>query len=339
MKLTGSAAAAFCQSPDAACLGVLLHGPDAGLLALRRQDLVRAVTEGDDLRLARVEPGELRSDPALLDTAIRSQGFFPGRRAVLVEEARDGLAKTIAAGLEMATAEDAFLIVTGSGLTAKSALRKLFDESKNLISLGFYPDAPDAAEISRALEAAGLSTGLTEGAERHLLALAAAMDPGSFHQLIEKIAVFAMGKTAPLEEEDLLVLGPAAVDAELDRLVAVVAEGRPGEVGILLRRLTGSGVSPIQMLLALGRHFRQIMALSSAPDGVEAALGRLRPPAFGDRRRSLGRQAAQWGPRATEAVRLLFETDRRLRSAGAKPDLALVERCLLRLAMMAAPRR
>lgn len=321
------------------CIGALLHGPDAGLLALRRQDLVRAITEGDDLRLTRVEPGELRSDPATLDTALRSQGFFPGRRAVLVEEARDGLAKTISAGLEMATQEDGFLIVTGTGLTAKSALRKLFDSDKQLISLSFYPDTPDAAEISRTLQAAGLKAGLTEEAERHLLGLASAMDPGSFHQLIEKIAVFATDRSEPLEEADLMLLGPAAVDAELDRLVTVVAEGRPGEIGVVLRRLTGSGVSAIQVLLALGRHFRQLMALVSAPDGVEAALGRLRPPAWGDRRRSLGRQAAQWGPRAAEATQLLFETDRRLRSAGTKPDLALVERCLLRLAMMAAARR
>jgi DNA polymerase-3 subunit delta len=73
-----------------------------------------------------------------------------------------------------------------------------------------------------------------------------------------------------------------------------------------------------------------------APDGIEAALNRLRPPAFGPRRSALAAQARLWGPKRLEAAnRLLFQTDRGLRAPGDRPDRALVERCLIRLALMA----
>jgi DNA polymerase-3 subunit delta len=93
------------------------------------------------------------------------------------------------------------------------------------------------------------------------------------------------------------------------------------------------------MLIATGRHFRQLLGLAVATDGVEAALGRLRPPVFGPRRRALAAQARRWGPIQLEAAnRILFQADRTLRSPGVRPDRALVERCLIRLAMIGARR-
>jgi hypothetical protein len=64
--------------------GALLHGPDAGLVALRRRQLVNFLTDGDDLRLTRLEPGVAQKDPAGIDAALRARGFFPGRRVVLI---------------------------------------------------------------------------------------------------------------------------------------------------------------------------------------------------------------------------------------------------------------
>ncbi|MEM6905408.1 MAG: DNA polymerase III subunit delta [Pseudomonadota bacterium] len=339
MKLAGSAASGFCRAPDPGVAGALLHGPDGGLVALRRQELVAALTEGDDLRLARIGAAEARKDPAAVGDALRARGFFPGRRVVLVEDAKDGLAKTLDAVLEGATEEDAFLVVTATGLAARSALRKLFEGGRSLISMAFYPDAPDGPAVERAFAAAGGRAGLTPDAARALADLGAGMDPGSFHQLIEKISVFSLDQVEPLDEAAVLGQGPASVETELDRLIDAAAEGQAGQVGVLLRRLGTAGVTPVSVIIAAGRQFRQLMGVAHAPDGVEAGLGRLRPPAFGPRRRALGRQASLWGPRIDGALGLIYEADRRLRTPGALPEMAVVERCLLRLAMMAAARR
>jgi DNA polymerase-3 subunit delta len=316
-------------------IGALLHGPDAGLVALRRRELVDFLTEGDDLRLTRLEPAAAQKDPAGIDAALRARGFFPGRRVVLIEGARDALAgslKEIAAGIGP---EDAFLVVTAPSLTARSALRRLFEGAGGLASLGLYPEPPGEAELAGLLRRAGLGGRLTPEAGQDLAAVASQIDRGALTQLIEKIAVFALDNDESLDQEALAPLLPLAADSDLDRLVAAVAEGRSEAVGPLIGRLATAGIGAAGMLIAAGRHFRQLLGLAVARDGIEHALGRLRPPAFGPRRRALAVQARRWGPgRLETANRLLFQADRTLRSPGNRPDRALVERCLIRLAMM-----
>jgi DNA polymerase-3 subunit delta len=342
VKLAGAQAAAFCARPDGALRGALLHGPDSGLVALRRRQLVNFLTESDDLRLSRLEPGAAQKDPAEIDTAMRARGFFPGRRVVLIEGARDTLAgplKSILAGMESGdrVSEDAFLVVTAASLTARSALRKLFETAGGLVSLGLYPEPPSEAELAALLDQAGLKCGLTEAAAQDLATVAAQTDRGSLLQLIEIVSVFSLNREAPLDSEALAPLLPATTDSALDRLVVAVAEGRAEAVGPLISRLVAAGVGAAGMLIATGRHFRQLLGLATARDGIDAALGRLRPPAFGPRRQALAAQSRRWGPgRLESANRLLFHADRTLRSAGSRPDRALVERCLIRLAMMVA---
>jgi len=336
LKLTGARAAAFCARPDQTLTGALLHGPDDGLLALRRRELVAALTGGDEMRLSRLDPAAAQKDPAGIDAALRARGFFPGRRVVLIEGARDALAGPFGQILPVIGPEDAFLVVTAAGLAARSALRKLFEGAPALASLGLYPDVPGAAELEDLLARAGMRCGIDPAAVEELAACAAESDRGTLDQLVQKIAVFCLDRTAPLDVQTLRGLLPVARETELDRLVMAVADGRAEAVGPLIGRLAGSGTGGAAVLIAAGRHFRQLLALAAAPDGIEAALGRLRPPAFGPRRQALATQARRWGATHLEtANRLLFQADRSLRSPGERPDRAMVERCLIRLAMMA----
>ncbi|TMV69458.1 DNA polymerase III subunit delta, partial [Thioclava sp. BHET1] len=70
--------------------------------------------------------------------------------------------------------------------------------------------------------------------------------------------------------------------------------------------------------------------------GPAAGLARVRPPVFGPRRDRMQRQAQTWGMRRLEqALSMLLETDLALRSSRPAPQMALVERMLIRLAMLA----
>jgi len=161
VKLAGARAAAFCAKPGAELTGALLHGPDTGLVALRRCELVDGLTEGDDLRLTRLEPAVALKDPAGIDAALRARGFFPGRRVVLIEGARDTLAGPLKGILAGIGPEDAFFVITASRLAARSALRRLFEGAGGLAALGLYPEPPDQAELAGLLRNAGLGGGLT----------------------------------------------------------------------------------------------------------------------------------------------------------------------------------
>lgn len=326
MRISSAAAAGFCRAPDPAVIAVLLYGSDAGLVALRRQELVRSVTEGDEMRLTRLDAAEARKDPAAIDEAARARGFFPGRRVVLIERATDGLAKPLATILEAVEPEDALLVVEADSLPARSALRKLFETGRTLAAVALWPEPPDAGELGRRLRAAGLGAGLTAEAEADLVEAASVMDAGPLEQLIQTLAVYGLDREEPLGADELAALLPARAESGTDRLIAAVAAGEVGTLGPVVRRLVAAGVTPTTMLIQTGRHFRQLLGLA-ARNGP-APRGRV-----GER---MAAEARRWGTaRLERAVRTLYAADRTLRSPGRRPDLAMVERALIRVAMMA----
>ncbi|MEK6217060.1 MAG: DNA polymerase III subunit delta, partial [Boseongicola sp.] len=154
MKLSTRDATAYFAKPDPAKTGLLIYGADAMRVALRRQEVIKALigAEGEDeMRLARIAAADLRKDPALLLDAVKAQGFFPEPRVAFVEGASDGLAATIGEALADWKDGDAQVIVTAGQLNARSKLRKQFEEHRNAFATGIYDDAPSRDEIERAL--------------------------------------------------------------------------------------------------------------------------------------------------------------------------------------------
>ncbi len=126
-----------------------------------------------------------------------------------------------------------------------------------------------------------------------------------------------------------------AVEAGVDDVINVVAEARAQEIGPILSRLRDQGVTPVSLSISATRHFRTLHAAAADPGGPGAGIGKLRPPVFGPRRDRMVRQAQAWGTRRLEsALALLIDADLTLRSASQAPDMAVMERTLIRLAMM-----
>ena len=334
MRLSGAAVAHYLARPDPDAAGLLIHGADAGRVSrARREGLGALLGPGADeeMRLARIAGAELRRDPAALQDAMRAGGFFPGPRAVLVEEATDGLAPVIADALAARAPGDAQIWATAALLPARSRLRKLFEGHPSARSAALYDDPPTRAEVEGALRGAGLAA--EPDALARLEGLAAEMGPGAFARLVETLALYRHGEDGPATEADVAAVAPASGTAAPDALVAAAAEGRAEAIAPLVRRLAAQGSGAVALTVAAGRHFRAVHAAAALPGGVAA----LRPPVHGPRRDALARQARRWGvARAEEALGILADTDLALRSAGARaPEMALVERALIRIAMLA----
>lgn len=338
MKLAPRDLPGFLARPDPACPAILLYGPDAMRVALRRRALADAITgpqSEEEMRLTRIAATDLRKDPAALGDALKATGFFPGPRAVVLEDAGDGLAPVVAAALEDWQPGDAVLVVTAGVLAARSALRKLFEAHRAARAAAIYADPPSRAEVEAALTRAGLSRP-AEDAMADLLALARVLDPGDFGQTVEKLALYCHGQAAPASAADVAAVAPASTEAALDEALDLVAEARLDALAPVLRRLAAQGLGPVAVVIAAGRHFRRLHAAAADPRGAEAALMRARPPLFGPRRDRLARQARAWGVRRLEdALHLLNDADLTLRSASPGPPGAVMERALIRLAWMA----
>ena len=337
MKLTGAQATRYLARPDPAHPALLIFGADGGAVALRRQQAVAALVgpAGEaEMRLTRLAGADLRRDAAALSDAMRAQGFFPGHRVVLVDDATDGLAATFAAALAEWTAGDAQIVATcGQQLPAKSPLRAVFEGHRAAVCIGLYDDPPTEAEIAAELARAGLPRP-QPAAAAELAMLARALDPAEFRQTLDRVALYKLGDASPLTPDEVAVLAPLTVEAGLDEAVAAAADGRTADLVRLLARLSGQGVAPVTLCIAALRHFRALHAMVSDPGGPEAALARLRPPPVWKNREALLAQARRWRPERVEAaLALIVETDLALRSTSRAPGAAVLERALIRVAM------
>jgi DNA polymerase III subunit delta len=337
MKLSGPAAARYFARPEPNRAGLLIHGADPMRVALKRQEVIAALIgpEGEaEMRLTRIPAGDLRKDPALVQDALKAQGFFPGPRVAFVEDAGDAAAPVLTEALAEWRSGDATLVVSAGTLTKASALKKLFEDHANAYAAGIYDDPPTREEIEATLSRAGL-THIDREAMTDLMALARELDPGDFRQTTEKIALYKHGDPTALSPAEVAACAPLTIEAEVDDVLNAVAEAQAGAVGPLMRRLEGQGVAPVTLCIGALRHFRALHAAASDPGGPASDMARIRPPVFGPRRDRMLRQAQAWGMhRLEQALTLLIDTDLTLRSSSRAPAMAVMERALIRLAMM-----
>ncbi|MBS9718017.1 DNA polymerase III subunit delta [Pseudohalocynthiibacter aestuariivivens] len=338
MKLTGRDANQYFAKPDPNRTGLLIYGADAMRVALKRQEVIAALIgpNGDEeMRLSRIPGAELRKDPALLLDAVKAQSFFPGPRVAFVEDAGDANAPQISMAFADWQTGDAQIIVTARQITARSALRKLFESHNNAFAVGIYDDPPSRDEIEATLKRAGVQD-LDRDAMGALEALSRSVDPGDFRQTVEKLGLYKLGDTSPVTPEDVAAVAPTSTEAALDDVLNIVAEARTPEIGPIMARLVSQGTQPVGLCIGATRHFRQLYVAASDPGGPAAGIGRLRPPVFGARRDRMLRQAQGWGMyKLEQALTMLTDTDLQLRSTSQAPAMALMERTLIRLSMLA----
>lgn len=337
MKLSPRDAAAWLRKPDAKSIGALICGEDAGRVAQLRRDAALAIAGPQaeaEMRVSHLAAAELRKDPGLLTDALRAASFFAGARLVLLDDATDGLAATLQTALDGWQQGDAQLIVTAGGLAAKSTLRKLFEGHSAAVCIQVSDDPPGTEEIAALALAAGLS--LNDPAGKAALAdLARVVDPGSFRQTVERLGLYKLSDRSPVTAQDVAETAPLSGEVEADDLMDVVGSQQALQVPFLLARLYGQGVGPTGVCIGALRHFRALHVLASEPGDPSQAIFRLRPPPNYRRRDTVLRQARDLGlARIERALAILIDTDLELRSRSSVPQQALVERALIRIAML-----
>ena len=330
MKLSGAQANGYFSKPDTNKTGLLIYGGDAMRVAIKRQEVIAALlgpAGEEEMRLTRIPASDLRKDKAMLMDAVKAIGFFPGTRAAFVEDANENVAPMILAALEDWEQGDAQIIVTAGALKPTSKIRKAFEAHSNAFAVGIYDNPPTREEIEKTLRDAGLTapTGDVMGV---LTNLAQALDPGDFRQTVGKITLYKLNDTTPLCADDIAACAPTSTEADIDDILMVVGDARAEQIGPVLRKLQAQGVNAVTLCIGAMRHFRSLHRVACDTTG--------RPNVWGPNKDRVISQARQWGPARLEtALTVLTDTDLKLRSAGQNaPEMALVERAFIRLAML-----
>ncbi|MEL7131581.1 MAG: DNA polymerase III subunit delta, partial [Pseudomonadota bacterium] len=209
-----------------------------------------------------------------------------------------------------------------------SKLRKAFEAHPSAYAVGIYDNPPTREEIERDLMTAGINNPPQE-AMHLLMDLARQIEPGDFRQTLEKVGLYKLNDPSPLSAEDITACAPASIEADVDDVLIVVGDGDAAAIGPVMQRLQAQGVNAVALCIGAMRHFRSLHRAASDTSG--------RPQIWGPNRDKMLAQARNWGaPKLEIALTELTDTDLQLRSAGQNaPALALVERCFIRLAMLA----
>ena len=133
MKLTNRDVVSFFRSPPKGITGVLIYGNNPMRVSDKRQQLIKSLlgpSADVEMRLARISRENLKKEPDQAIDLCKAQGFFPGERAVLIEEANETITDIILKAIDAWKDGDATIIVTAGSLKPSSSLRKLFEQKK-----------------------------------------------------------------------------------------------------------------------------------------------------------------------------------------------------------------
>ena len=337
MKLTSRDLISFYESPPKGVAGVLIYGNDQMRVANKRQKLIHSLLgpkADEEMRLTRISRENLKKAPEQAIDLCKAQGFFPGQRALLIEEANETIADIIINVFDVWKDGDATLIVTAGSLKPTSNLRKLFEQKQNTFSAPVYDNPMTRAEIEKMISDAGLKN-VTQDSLNHLYQIALQLEPGDFKQTIEKLALYKLNDETSLTHQNISSCIPISNEAQIEEVLAVVLSGNHSKISQIINRLRSQGVLPVTLVIAITRHFKVLFSIATNPKGASAGAAAVKPPVFGPRKEKLINQAQKWGPEKIKgAIKIITETDLQLRSANQQaPQMALVERLFIRLAM------
>ncbi|MEM1315643.1 MAG: hypothetical protein AAGI51_13870 [Pseudomonadota bacterium] len=334
MRASARDAAAALRHPDPKIVGFLLHGADAAEVDAARAELVRRLIAagGDGSELSWTDGPAARRDPGGLEAALRAGGLFGGRPVVAMTSATDGATEAVAQALAGLAPGGGVLVALAGALPARSKLRKLFEEGASLLSVPVDARPLSPAEMKERLAEEGCRAVSDAGMEA-LAAAAASLDPAEMRGVLSLLALYMLGRDAPVEPADVEACLPGLVQGDAEEVVAAVMERRPAAAADAMARAAARGATPVGVAMALGRRLRQLHALAVSPEGPAAAAARLRPPVFGARRDRLVQAARDWSPQALEAgLAAVLDSELRLRASGGAPEAAEVQRLAVRLA-------
>ena len=338
MKLNSRDVVSFLNSPPKGVTGILIYGNEPMQVSDKRQELIKSLLGSnaeEEMRLARISCNSLKKAPEQAIDLCKAQGFFPGARALLIEDANETISDIIVKAINSWKEGDATIVVTAGKLKPSSSLRKFFEQEKNIFSLAIYDNPITKFEVEKIIAGSGLQN-ITPECLTQLAEIASDLQPGDFKQTIEKLVLYKLHDKTPITFQDIINCAPISNEADIDEVLNVILAGKEFKVSRFLGRLWSQGTLPVTLIIATTRHFQALFSIISNPNGLSSGATALRPPVYGPRKDSLIRQAQRWGPlKIKTAIKFLVAADFQLRSPNQKtPQTALVERLFIRIAML-----
>ena len=349
MKLKASEIEAFVRRPDPAVRGILVYGPDDGLVRERAAQIIAGSVEdpADPFLVAELTGSDIASDPARLFDEAAAIPLTGGRRVVRLRDASpstppgaaEAVARAARSFLEDPPA-DSLVVAQAGDLGPRSALRKLFEAAAAGAALPCYRDDPEG--LDRLFEETLGDHGITMAPDaRAYLAGSLGSDRGVTRSELEKLALYA-GDSGRIELADAEACVGDSGQRGLDRVAFAAGGGDQLSLDREIGACLGMGESPVSILRATARHLMRVhlaMAEMALGATAEQAVRKLQPPVFWKLARDMMHQVRAWSPEhIARAQELLLEAEGMCKRTG-MPDTAICGRTLLQVAALARRRK
>jgi DNA polymerase-3 subunit delta len=343
VKLTATRVEGFLAKPDPAVATVLLHGPDAGLVAERARRLARMVVDDldDPFRVSELAADELRVAPGRLVEEAQALCLMGGRRLVRVRDAADGISPAVRDLLALPQ-QEGFVLLEAGELGGGSSLRRLIEAGPRAMALPCYRE-----------EGRDLAAFVRELLNEHRLQA----EPNAFNYLvahlggdraltraeIAKLALYladAPDARVTLADAAALVGDSSALGVE--DAVQAAALGETARLDRALDRMLAEGEAPVRILRAAATFLLRLLRLRTEMAGgssAQAAVAAMRPSLPPRVQDALVAALQRWGPDAlVTGLALLQAAETRCKSTG-MPEALICRTALARLGTLAAPDR
>jgi DNA polymerase-3 subunit delta len=275
MKLEAGRIEGFLKAPAAPM--VLLHGPDAGLVAERGLALTRSVPGAMNDPFAFVEM--IRPDPDAVLAEATAASLTGGRRVVRVRDAHEGLAKAVESLLKRPP--EALVILEAGELTPKSKLRALGEKSPDMAVIACY--AVEASRLPQVVSARLRAQGVQ--IDQDAAAWAGqnlSGEEGPLGQALEVLALYA-GDEKRIGLADITAILADGGDGSMNDAIDAALSGDPARTDKALGLAYDEGISPVGLVrVLLSELLRLRVAVGAMADGASAqeAMSAMRPPVF-----------------------------------------------------------
>lgn len=337
MKVTAKNVDATIQKAKGSSLAAaLIYGADEGLVIERGRALIK-LRAGEGVEIVKLNPAELKDDPARLSDELSSVSLFGDVRAVHCTDATDKITDLLKSLLAEGKTFGNFLLVTAGNLPAKSKLRQLFEKHPTCPALPCYQDDERGVQVLAATTFSENGITIDRDAMQYLVSHLGS-DRAVSRGELEKLVLYA-GDEKKLSLEDVqLLVGDSSARA-MDELIQYACSGDIPRADALLQRMSEEGVQPIQVLRGFSRHLSLLHQFhDSQKKGatLESLFAKYR--IFYKQEPMMRSHMQLWTPvRLQQGLARLLETERACKRTGSNPML-LCARTMMQLASLARRR-
>ena len=311
-----------------------LYGSDSHSMSKTRKSIVTQLAGANaevELRVEQLSGNMIVKNPHLLSERFKSFSFFSGPQILIILDAADNLTSALKKLMPEWNIGDSQIIMVSNTLSSRSSLRQFSEHGKNFLSIPFYNEAMNRADIESLMTDANLSFS-TNNVLETVVNLGMGYSYQAFSELIEKMSLYKLNDSSPLTFEELERLSFNSDETNDNELIQNLTNGNTSEMTLMINKLYNQGVSPIQMTMKANKHFLLLHRISIEPNNFENIIKTVFPPIFGSRKRDLIQQCKNWNQDKLEiAIKILSEVDIKTRLSPKIPTIELVERAFIKI--------